>query len=83
MQAYDSASFHPPAPFALVSLRNRNTGASMADVRMLIDTGADVTLIPQAAVGDLGAVADTGKRYELIGFDNSTSFAQVSHKLLV
>ena len=75
MPAYDGTRFYPLAPFALVSLRNQDTGMSKTDVRMLMDTGADVTLIPTATAGDLGVAADTGKRYELIGFDDSASFA--------
>jgi hypothetical protein len=47
MPAYDGVLFTPPAPVARVILRHSDTGASVADVPMLIDCGADVTLIPQ------------------------------------
>ncbi len=77
MPVYDNTEFDPPAPLAVVSLRNRDTGALKTDVKMLMDTGADVTLIPQSVAGELGIAANSGKRYELIGFDNSTSFAPV------
>jgi hypothetical protein len=53
MPAYDAARFDPPAPVALVVLRNPNTGAVCPDVPLLLDTGADVSLVPQAAVSQL------------------------------
>jgi hypothetical protein len=42
MPKYDAENFDPPAPVAYVSLRDPATGASMSNVPMLIDTGADV-----------------------------------------
>lgn len=75
MPAYDSALFSPPAPVARVTLRNPSTGATLADIPMLIDSGADVTLLPQASVELLGIVADANTTYELTGFDGSQSSA--------
>ncbi len=49
MPAYDSTLFNPPAPLARVTLRNPETGAVWSDVPMLLDLGADATLIPQVA----------------------------------
>jgi len=46
MPKYDTENFDPPAPVAYVSIRDPETGASLSDVPMLIDTGADVTLLP-------------------------------------
>jgi hypothetical protein len=39
---------------------------------MLIDSGADVTLLPEFAVASLG-IAGTGERYQLVAFDGTTS----------
>jgi len=39
---------------------------------MLLDTGADVTLLPEAAVRELAIVPETERHYELIGFDGIT-----------
>lgn len=75
MPAYDATLFNPPAPLAMVTLRNRETDVDLPDVPMLLDSGADVTLIPQAAVTSLGLVALLDKRYELIGYDGNASFA--------
>ena len=54
MPAYDATRFEPPAPLAHVTLRHPETGMSRSDVPMLLDSGADVTIVPQAAVSLLG-----------------------------
>ena len=77
MPAYDSNLFNPPAPLANVTLRNPSDGQTVSAVPMLLDSGADVTLIPQASVDQLGLTAAPNEGYELMGFDGSTSVAQV------
>lgn len=77
MSVYDSEQFDPPAPLAQVTLRNPDTGVAWADVPMLLDSGADVTLIPQTALSQLGVAVIPDRHYELIGFDGNTSFAPV------
>ena len=77
MQGYDSVLFSPPAPLARVTLRDPESGATVADVPMLLDTGADVTLVPQSAVHQLGIAHSSEEEYELMGFDGSRSFAHV------
>lgn len=75
MPAYDAARFTPPAPTASVTLRHPTTGAEAAEVTMLIDTGADVTLIPRAVVDALGLEVVGGAAYELVGFDGHAQVA--------
>lgn len=77
MPHYDATRFEPPAPLAQVTLRNPDNGALSPDVPMLLDSGADVTLIPQMTLNRLDITSVQGKRYELIGFDGNTSFAPV------
>ncbi len=77
MPAYDTTRFEPPAPLARVILRNPDTSTTWPDVPMLLDSGADVTLIPETAVEMLGATIVPDRRYELIGFGGGTSFASV------
>jgi Aspartyl protease len=72
MPAYDDRRFAPPAPVASVSLRHSDQGGSIADVPMLIDSGADATLLPKSAVASLG-ITGTGERYQLAAFDGTTS----------
>ena len=50
MRNYDAAHFDPPAPIARVTLRNPHDGATIADVPLLLDTGADITLLPRPHV---------------------------------
>ena len=77
MPAYDDSRFAPPAPLALVTLRNPNTGATIQNVSMLIDTGADITLVPSAAVQQIGLTSIPDTFYELAAFDGSKSLAAV------
>ena len=56
MPTYDANQFDPPAPVASVAIRSRESGVTFSDVIMLLDSGADVTLLPQAAVEQLGVL---------------------------
>lgn len=42
---------------------------------MLIDSGADVTLVPLATVTEIGLSTNVEQGYELSGFDGQESFA--------
>jgi predicted aspartyl protease len=77
MPTYDASDFDPPAPVARVTLRNPPSGATVSDVPLLMDTGADVTLLPRMVVEQLGVPPLADQQYELMGFDGSTSFAPV------
>jgi predicted aspartyl protease len=77
MPAYDAVLFDPPAPVAYVTLRNGKTGAVWSEVPMLLDTGADVTLVPRQVIDRVGGVIVPEKNYELVGFDGTASFASV------
>jgi hypothetical protein len=79
MPAYDRTQFDPPAPLASVTLRNPHTGAISQDVPMLLDSGADVSLIPRFALAQSGITPIPNTLYELIGFDGSKSLAPVVH----
>jgi hypothetical protein len=73
MPAYDAARFDPPAPIALVAVKSEHSGKVIVDVPMLLDTGADVSLLPRSHVGSLAA--PDAKIYELEGFDGTKSTA--------
>jgi len=75
MPKYDAKNFDPPAPVAYVTLRNPATGASLSDVPMLVDTGADITLLPDESLQELGVEA-ADKMYEIQGFDGEPKLAK-------
>jgi hypothetical protein len=75
MADYDATRFDPPAPVAVVTLRTSPTGPSVGDVLLLIDTGADVTLLPKAAIARLGIDVAGGQRFDLVAFDGCQSQA--------
>lgn len=74
MPKYDTENFDPPAPVVTVTIRNPTTGASLSDVPMLIDTGADVTLLPREYVSKLD-VETQSEAYEVQGYDGEISLA--------
>src|ERR1700675_3201548 len=76
MPAYDNSRFDPPAPVARVSLRNPESHETISDVPMLIDTGADMSFIPRAAVVNLNLQLVSGEGYKLRAVDGSSSVAK-------
>jgi hypothetical protein len=60
MPRYDASRYDPPAPLAIVGLRRSGSDSLVRDVPLLIDTGADVTLLPRSAVARLGVTPDRG-----------------------
>jgi len=77
MPPYDANQFDPPAPLTRVTLRNPKNGSATSDIPMLLDTGADVSLIPHAALSALDLSASQDRLYELVSFDGSTSYTPV------
>ncbi len=76
MENYDSIRFSPPAPLAHVTVRNPENGMEEREVPMLLDTGSDVTLVPQKHVAKLKLDLSAGRQYELAGFDDHKSYSQ-------
>jgi hypothetical protein len=74
MPKYDSTQSESPAPIAIVELQASN-GKSVQNVRMLLDTGADVSLIPRECADALELTIEQ-QNYELIGFDGSRAKAE-------
>lgn len=62
-----------PAPIARVNIRSAATNRSVDNVVMLLDTGADTTLIPRIILPALGIAEESLKRadYFLVGFDGT------------
>jgi hypothetical protein len=77
MATYDDHFFNPPAPLARVTLRDIANGKTVSQIPMLLDSGADITLIPQQSVTLLGVSVEPETGYEVTGFDGRKSVAQV------
>jgi hypothetical protein len=77
MATYDDLFFNPPAPMARVALRDSKNGKTVSQVPMLLDSGADVSLIPQQSVTLLGVSPEPDTGYEVTGFDGRKSVAPV------
>ena len=83
MPKYDAENFDPPAPVAYVSVRDPETGTSLSNMPMLIDTGADVTLLPASYVEQLGMKPVHNIAYEIQGFDGQPKLAKMVELELV
>ena len=75
MPEYDRVGFAPPAPVATVRVLHPDSGASVDGVRMLVDTGADATLLPRVVVESLG-IPRLDEKYKLLSFDDEESEAE-------
>jgi hypothetical protein len=75
MPKYETENVYPPAPVARVTLRAPEGSFSTPDVPLLLDTGADVTLLPRAAVERINVSPQADEQYELVSFDGTKSFA--------
>lgn len=71
MPAYNTFLFDPPAPIAKVTLRNLQNGLTLPDVALLIDSGSDVTIIPQASADHIGVTSILDASYQVEGFKGS------------
>jgi hypothetical protein len=76
MPRYDSECFMPPAPVASVVICTRDRIKTIPDVSMLIDSGADLTLIPRKCVDELGLRDEPIEGCVLEGFDGSMAVAR-------
>lgn len=70
MPDYDSVLFNPPAPVAFVTLINPENNLQIDNVPMLLDTGADATLIPRTCSQTLGLELEN-EIWEMESFDGS------------
>ena len=50
---------------------------------MLIDSGSDVSLVPRTSIDELDLEIDPNARYELQGFDGTTTMAQAAQLDLI
>ncbi|MCE7921415.1 MAG: hypothetical protein DCC59_17580 [Chloroflexi bacterium] len=78
MGNYDAENFDPPAPVAHVTLRNPATGDVLEKVPLLIDSGADTTLLPSEAVEKIGINAEENRAFEVQGFSGDTNVLKVA-----
>lgn len=70
MPEYDATHFLPPAPIARVSLIHPKTDQAVQDVPMLLDTGADVSLVPAKTLRALD-IDTLPEEYGLEGFNGT------------
>ena len=70
MPKYDGERFSPPAPTGTVSITNPDNGSTVSDVRVLLDTGADISVLPRSVVDAL-VLPGVENTYEVLAYDNT------------
>lgn len=76
MEPYDKVEFEPAAPVAEVRVSSLGGTDTNTIVRLLIDTGADVTLLPASCVDEITLPPTQFGTCELAGFDGRRSDAR-------
>ena len=72
MTPYDDQHHQPPAPIGHLTLRTLDgSDRTVANVMAVLDTGADVTLLPRWAIEQLGLTPESDANYSLAWFDGS------------
>ncbi|WP_146140950.1 hypothetical protein [Haliangium sp. UPWRP_2] len=71
MTKYDSVYHQPPAPVAWVAIENPDTDERATGIPVLIDSGADSTLLPEKIIGQLGLSLNPDKAIELADFEGT------------
>jgi hypothetical protein len=81
--AYEAGDFEPPAPVARAIVRGP-AGRAHPDVRLLIDSGADVSVVPQHVAEGLGAaIRSSDARLRMYdGSETACDVAELSVDLL-
>ncbi len=72
------ASYDPPAPIEKIAIKTSESGERLRDVKMLLDTGSDITLLPKTNLLELG-IEPSDKTFELIGFDGHIIKSEIYH----
>jgi len=82
MNEYDAKWHDPPAPFAFIAIRHPKSALVVARVPMLLDTGADVTILPAAFIQPLN-LDQVEANFQLTGFDGTCSTGWVVEAHLI
>lgn len=77
MPEYNSSDFHPPAPLVVVQVQSEGAPGIQLEAPLLIDSGADVTMLPRERIGAFLSTTLAPQFYEVESFDGSRSHAQV------
>ncbi len=83
MPDYEGQQFVPPAPVARVTVRTVDGARALSNIAMLIDSGADVTLIPQTCAQGLGLKNEIEPSFNLVGIGGTAIAAKAVEAELI
>ena len=83
MNSYDEEFHSPPAPMARVALGRADTDARIESLRMLIDSGADLTVLPGIAIQELGIDVSEARAFEVEGYGGKRSQLPIVEAVLL
>lgn len=78
MPDYDREHHRPPAPVAWVGLSDSSDTRRIDNIPMLLDTGADITVLPRSAVNEL-KLPLLDRKYLLEGITGIPDVADAVH----
>jgi hypothetical protein len=70
MPAYDDDRYSPAAAVATVRVRDIASGATVDEISVLLDSGADISALPKGIVEAL-ALPVGDRSYEVMAYDNT------------
>jgi hypothetical protein len=77
---YDSQHYQPPAPVAALNLRSLDgRDQTLTQVPAILDTGADITLLPRWAIDQLGLTPQMDEEVKLAWYDGSVRSVESVH----
>lgn len=62
---YDNQHYNPPAPVLPITIRSPGDSVKQITIDVLVDTGADMTVLPRALINALGA--EPASTYDVFG----------------
>jgi len=78
MPTYRNQSNSPSAPYANVVFRATDGSAKLENIQMLLDTGADISVVPLPVLTHLGASVTPGKSIEIESYDGTKTYVHVA-----
>lgn len=75
--------YDPPAPTAKIALKKIESRKRLSEIEMILDTGSDITILPQSVIDKLEIEPSSDQKYVLVGFDGSIMRSKIYNLQLI